>query len=102
MLTRRRLLRSGAAAGLAWSWPARASSPLAPFPVHFRKSNPYESLRPLVEPGHAEFKNLGRETVFQAPTGDAGIDEDIHLLGPGKAIGLFGQEAVELEIRMEL
>src|ERR1700728_1178395 len=56
MLTRRRLLRSGAAAGLAWSWPARASSPLAPFPVHFRKSNPYESLRPLVEPGHDEFK----------------------------------------------
>ena len=42
MLTRRRLLRSGAAAGLAWSWPACASAPPAPFPVHFRKT---ESLR---------------------------------------------------------
>ncbi len=55
MLTRRRLLRSGAAAGLAWSWPVHASTPPAPFPVHFRKSNPYESLRNLVEPGHDEF-----------------------------------------------
>jgi len=55
MLTRRRLLRSGAAAGLAWSWPVHASTPPAPFPVHFRKLNPYESLRNLVEPGHDEF-----------------------------------------------
>jgi hypothetical protein len=50
-----RLLRSGAAAGLAWSWPARASAPPAPFPVHFRKSNPYEKLRAQLEPGHDEF-----------------------------------------------
>jgi len=55
MLTRRKLLRSGVAAGLAWSWPARPGVPPAAFPVHFRKPNPYEKLRHLLEPGGDEF-----------------------------------------------
>jgi len=53
--TRRSFLTSAAAAGLTWSWPARSAPASTPFPVHFRKSSPYESLRPLLEPGHDEF-----------------------------------------------
>jgi tetratricopeptide (TPR) repeat protein len=48
-------LRSGAAAGMAWSWPSRAGPTANVFPVHFRKPNPYETLRSMVEPGHDEF-----------------------------------------------
>ena len=40
---------------MAWSWPARAVPISSVFPVRFRKPNPYESLRPLIEPGHDEF-----------------------------------------------
>src|SRR5579862_5026594 len=53
--TRRQLLFRGAAAGMAWSWPSRAAPTPSVFPVRFRKPNPYESLRPLIEPGHDEF-----------------------------------------------
>ena len=52
-MTRRKLLRTGAAAGLLWSWPTDAKP--VPFPVRFRKPNPYENLRGLVEPGHDGF-----------------------------------------------
>lgn len=38
-----------------WSWPAAARSAPVPFPVRFRKPNPYENLRVLVEPGHDAF-----------------------------------------------
>ncbi len=53
--TRRRFLSSGAAAGLAWSWPSRACAAPTPFPVHYRKSTPYEALAAFAEPGHDEF-----------------------------------------------
>jgi tetratricopeptide (TPR) repeat protein len=53
--TRRKLLRSGTAAGMAWSCPLRGGDATTVFPVHFRKASPYEALRPLVEPGHDEF-----------------------------------------------
>jgi len=53
--TRREFLRNGAAAGMAWSWPSRARPAATPFPVHFRKSSPYDPLRSLVEPGHDQF-----------------------------------------------
>jgi tetratricopeptide (TPR) repeat protein len=53
--TRRGFLSTAAAAGLAWSWPARVSAGSTPFPVHFRKPSPYEALRRLVEPGRDEF-----------------------------------------------
>jgi len=40
---------------MAWSWPVRAGTTATPFPVRFRKPNPYEKLRPLVAAGHDEF-----------------------------------------------
>ena len=53
--TRRGFLSSAAAAGFAYWWPAGASGAAAPFPVRYRKPNPYEKLRPLIEPGHDAF-----------------------------------------------
>lgn len=52
-LNRRQFLAAATAAGLSWSWPMRAAA--APFPAHFRKPNPYDGLRPLLEPGKDEF-----------------------------------------------
>ena len=54
-MTRRRFLGSTAAAGFAWSWPASVKGAPVPFPVQYRKLNPYEKLRPLLEPGHDTF-----------------------------------------------
>ena len=51
--TRRRLFQAAAASGLLWSaGPSRAA---APFPVQFRKSNPWDALRPFLDAGHDEF-----------------------------------------------
>ena len=67
--TRRKLLRSGAAAGMAActsSWQSRAGPAPAVFPVSFRKPNPYENLRALVEPGHDEFAMEREAAVIAA------------------------------------
>lgn len=60
--TRRSFLRRAAGAGLAWSWPSSATATPSVFPVHFRKSSPYELLRPQIDPGHDEFA-VEREAV---------------------------------------
>jgi tetratricopeptide (TPR) repeat protein len=54
-MTRRKFLGSTAAAGFVWSWPTTARGAHVPFPVHYRKPNPYENLRALIEPGHDAF-----------------------------------------------
>jgi tetratricopeptide (TPR) repeat protein len=54
-MTRRDFIASTAAAGFACRWPVCASSAPVPFPVHYRKPNPYEKLRPLIQPGHDAF-----------------------------------------------
>jgi tetratricopeptide (TPR) repeat protein len=54
-MTRRTFLSSTAAAGFVWSWPISAKGEPVPFPVQYRKANPYEKLRPLLEPGHDAF-----------------------------------------------
>ncbi|HLK18522.1 MAG TPA: hypothetical protein VKT81_06175, partial [Bryobacteraceae bacterium] len=53
--TRRGFLNSAAAAGFAYLLPRCACGAPVPFPVHYRKPNPYEKLRPLIEPGHDAF-----------------------------------------------
>src|SRR5579863_5515456 len=55
VMTRRTFLSSTAAAGFVWSWPIRAKGAPVPFPVQYRKPNPYEKLRPLLDPGHDAF-----------------------------------------------
>jgi len=50
---RRSFFAGIASAGLAWALPERSLA--APFPVRFRRSHPYESLFPFIEPGHDEF-----------------------------------------------
>ncbi|HZT30641.1 MAG TPA: FG-GAP-like repeat-containing protein [Bryobacteraceae bacterium] len=53
-VTRRRFLEGAAVLGL---WEAgSAPLPAAPFPVHFRRSHPYEALFAFVEPGHDAFE----------------------------------------------
>src|SRR5450755_1789009 len=64
--TRRRLLKSAAAARLAWAWPASARPATTPFPVHFRKPAPYEDLRGLVEAGHDEFAKESEAEATEA------------------------------------
>src|SRR5580700_5078971 len=54
--TRRSFLRRAAAGGLAWSWPSRSRASPSVFPVHFRKSSPYELLRPQIDAGHDDFE----------------------------------------------
>ncbi len=54
-MTRRKFLGSTAAAGFAWSWQASVRGAPVPFPVHYRKPNPYEKLRALIQPGHDAF-----------------------------------------------
>jgi tetratricopeptide (TPR) repeat protein len=54
-MTRRDFMASTAAAGFAYWWPASASGAPVPFPVHYRKPNPYEKLRPLIQPGQDAF-----------------------------------------------
>jgi Flp pilus assembly protein TadD len=49
--TRRHLFQ--AASGLVWSAPSCRAA--APFPVQFRKASPWDTLRPLIEPGRDEF-----------------------------------------------
>ncbi len=52
-LTRRQLLSGAAAAGL---WRTRPPPPAGPpWPVRFRRPNPYEALARFIEPGHDEF-----------------------------------------------
>ncbi len=53
--TRRKFLGGTAAAGFVCSWPAGVRGAPVPFPVHYRKPNPYEKLRALIEPGHDAF-----------------------------------------------
>jgi len=53
--TRRGFLSSAAAAGFAYWRPAGASGAPTPFAVRYRKPNPYEKLRGLIEPGHDAF-----------------------------------------------
>src|SRR5690349_16875830 len=52
-VSRRRFLGTAAAGGLSWVLPN--SSPAAPFPVHFKRSHPYEALYSYIEPGHDAF-----------------------------------------------
>ncbi len=58
-LTRRRFLESAAATGLAWSLTERAApapfSATEPYPVRFRRTNPWDALSAYMEPGHDEF-----------------------------------------------
>jgi tetratricopeptide (TPR) repeat protein len=54
-MTRREFLGGTAVAGFAYWWPASATGAPVPFPVHYRKPNPYEKLRPLIRPGHDAF-----------------------------------------------
>src|SRR5712692_3512963 len=52
-VTRRRFFETAAATGLVWPLPERARA--APYPVRFRKQNPWDALFPQIEPGHDEF-----------------------------------------------
>ena len=52
-ITRRHFLEGATLGGLCWAVPGPL--PAAPFPVHFRRTFPHESLFSLVEPGRDEF-----------------------------------------------
>src|SRR5581483_2995588 len=53
--TRRRFLNAAAVSGFACALPRYGTALPASFPVRFRKPNPYEALRPLIDPSHDEF-----------------------------------------------
>jgi tetratricopeptide (TPR) repeat protein len=89
--TRRRFLRTSAALGFACPWPLRPAANSSPFPVHFRKSSPYENLRALLEPGHDEFaiekeaESIERQWLRFLATGSVPLARDFRGVSPKAA-----------------
>lgn len=59
-------MQSAAAAGFCWSWPTCSKAAPIPFPVHFRKANPYETLRGLIQPGQDAFTGEAEAAAIAA------------------------------------